>query len=74
MTQKGHGMLTKTCQSSYPCCDRVIGLFKNHYTILQGPLPISLIKHTSDHESDNIDKLLTTCAELTNPSKSIVPS
>ena len=47
---------------------------KNKYTLLQGPLPTSLIKHSNDNQYANIDKLLTICAALTNLSKSIVPS
>ena len=54
--------------------ERVIGLLKNKYTILQGPLPTRLIKHSNDNQYANIDKLLTICTALTNLSKSIVPS
>ena len=53
--------------------ERVIGLLKNKYSILQGPLPVNLVKHFNDNESANIDKLLTVCVALTNLSKPIVP-
>ena len=55
--------------------ERVIGLMKNKYTMLQGPLPVSVLKHKGDSSSDlaNIDKILIVCAALTNLSPSIVP-
>ena len=50
----------------------VIGLLKNKYSILQGPLPVNLVKRFDDNESANNDKLLTVCVALTNLSKPIV--
>ena len=51
--------------------ERVIGLLRNKYRIIQGILPISLIKRPSD-STPTIDKILLVCAGLTNLSKSIV--
>ena len=52
--------------------ERVIGLLKNKYLILRGPIPISVLKHSKDTEVANIDKILTVCCALINLSKSIV--
>ena len=52
--------------------ERVIGVLKNKYTILQSTLPINLIKHKSDTDYANIDKILTVCAALVNLSPSVV--
>ena len=46
--------------------ERVIGLLKNKYTLLQDTLPITLLKHKTDSEYANIDKILTVCAALVN--------
>ena len=51
--------------------ERVIGRLRNKYRIIQGTLPISLIKRPSD-STPTIDKILLVCAGLTNLSKSIV--
>jgi len=42
--------------------ERVTGLLKQKYTILEGPLPVNLIKHKSDGEYAIVDKILTVCA------------
>ena len=52
--------------------ERVIGLIKNKYTILKGPLPVDLLKHQGDENVANIDEILTICAALCNFSNSIV--
>ena len=52
--------------------ERIIGLLKNKYTILKGPLPVHLIKHSSDKDISNIDKILTVCASLCNLSHKVV--
>ena len=52
--------------------ERVIGLLKNRYTILKGPIPVSLLKHKGDTDIANIDKLLIVCSALTNLNKSVV--
>ena len=52
--------------------ERVIGHLKKKYGILKGPIPINLLKHKEDEDVSNIDKILTTCAALTNLSDCIV--
>lgn len=52
--------------------EKVIGLLKNKYLILKGPIAISLLKHKGDRGITNIDKILTVCCALTNMSVSIV--
>ena len=54
--------------------ERVIGLLKNKYTILQNILPVTLIKHRDDIDFAFIDQLLTVCSALINLSPSVVPS
>ena len=55
--------------------ERVIGLLKNKYTILQDILPISVVSHQNDSEDfSHLDKILISCAALTNLSPCIVPS
>ena len=39
--------------------ERVIGVLKNRYKILQARLPISLIKKKGDEVTATVDKLLT---------------
>lgn len=53
--------------------ERVIGVLKNRYIILQNTLPISLLRHKNDSDYSNIDKILTVCAALINTSNSVVP-
>ena len=52
--------------------ERVIGLLKSRYTILKGPMPVSLIKHKSDTDIANIDKLLVVCSALINLGEPVV--
>lgn len=56
--------------------ERVIGLMKNRFQILQGTLPITVIKSVNDEADENdlarIDKLLRSCAILVNLGDSIV--
>ena len=52
--------------------ERVIGLLKNKYTILIGPLPVELLKHNYDTEVANNDKILVVCSALINLSKAVV--
>ena len=52
--------------------ERIIGLLKQKYHILQGPLPVNLIKHKSDSEYATIDKILTVCGALTNLCDTVV--
>ena len=51
--------------------ERVIGVMKNRYTILQSRLPVSLIKR-KDEDIATVDKLLTVCAALTNLGEPVV--
>ena len=56
--------------------ERIIGLMKNRYSILQGTLPIKVIKSVKDEaqrsDKSNIDKLVLTCAILVNLGDGIV--
>ena len=57
--------------------ERVIGLLKNRYTILQGTIPIQLLKSQTNEASDettisSIDKIVTVCAALINLGEGIV--
>ena len=56
--------------------ERVIRVLKNRYTILKGPLPISMIKSLHDEavaaSMTSCDKLVHICASLVNLSPSIV--
>lgn len=53
--------------------ERVIGVLKNRYTMLQGTLPISLVKRPSDSDITTVDKVMTVCAALCNLGDSVVP-
>ena len=44
----------------------MIEVIKNKFTILKGPLPVHLLKHSDDTDVANIDKILTVCGALTN--------
>lgn len=46
--------------------ERVIGLLKQKYSIVEGPLQFTLIKHKSDREYATTDKIVTVCAALSN--------
>ena len=54
----------------------VIGLLKNRYTILQGTLPVQVVKSLKDEadqvEVASIDRLLTVCSALVNLGGSVV--
>ena len=56
--------------------ERMIGLMRNRYTILQGTLPLSLLKSAKDEAMQepvsSIDKIVTCCAALTNLGDGIV--
>ena len=56
--------------------ERVIGLIKNRYRIIDGTLPITLLKSLLDEADDceiaNIDKVFTVCAALVDMSDGIV--
>lgn len=52
--------------------ERVIGLLKNKYQILKGPLPVIAVVRASDKDIATIDKILLICAALSNLSEGIV--
>ena len=53
--------------------ERVIGLLRRKYTILQGILPIQLVTAWRGDDLAPIDKIAIVCCALTNLSESIVP-
>ena len=56
--------------------ERVIGLMKNRYTILKGPLPVKCVQSLKDESKQaalsSADKIITVCAALTNMGVGIV--
>ena len=50
--------------------DRVIGVLKQKYTILQGTLPIRLI--VGDEDDSTIDKIVSVCCACVNLCPSVV--
>ena len=52
--------------------ERVIGQLRKKYTILAGPLAVSLIQKPTDINVTTIDKILVVTATLTNLCKSVV--
>ena len=52
--------------------ERVIGLLKNKYKILEGPIQLNLLKHSNDINFAHIDKILLVCSALINLSNPIV--
>ena len=56
--------------------ERVIGLLKNRYTILKGPLPVKMINSMSDEACGAVvsscEKIVKVCASLINLHSSIV--
>ena len=53
--------------------ERVIGLLKNKYTLLKGPIPVPLCRVSGDIPVPTVDKILLVCSALTNLSDSVVP-
>ena len=54
--------------------ERVIGLLKQKYTILQSVLPISLIANNDDNIDESaIDKIVRVCCACINLCPSVVP-
>ena len=56
--------------------ERLIGMVKQKYTILDGLLPISFIKNDQDSmncDKTTVDKLIAICCALVNLCESIVP-
>ena len=52
--------------------ERVIGVLKQKFTILESILPITLVSDSYDHNS-TIDKLVKVCAALVNLCPSVIP-
>lgn len=52
--------------------ERVIGVLKQKYTILQHILPISIIADKGEHQA-SIDKIVRVCCSLVNLCPSVVP-
>lgn len=52
--------------------ERVIGLMKNRFIILKGPLPVNMLKYSDDKDVAHIDRVLTVCTALTSLAKTIV--
>ena len=53
--------------------ERVIGLLKNKFTILQSILPLCVLKVKSDTNTAFIDRMLVACCALINLSPTVVP-
>ncbi|KAK0151943.1 THAP domain-containing protein 4 [Merluccius polli] len=54
--------------------ERVIGLVRNKYTILQTTIPLTLCQASSHGEPTSIDKIVTVCCALCNVCPSVVPT
>ena len=54
--------------------ERVIGLVRNKYTILQSTIPISLCQTATPGELISLDKMVRVCCALCNICQSVVPS
>ena len=52
--------------------ERVIGVLKQKYTILQSTIPISLLSNSDPDGVSTIDKLVSVCCALVNLSPSVV--
>ena len=53
--------------------ERVIGLLRQKYTILEGTLPINAIMTDAESDYSTIDKIVVICAALCNCCNSVVP-
>ncbi|XP_041868471.1 uncharacterized protein LOC121657151 [Melanotaenia boesemani] len=54
--------------------ERVIGLVRNKYTILQSTIPISLCQTSTEGNLTSLDKIVRVCCSLCNICPSVVPS
>ena len=54
--------------------ERVIGLLRQKYTILEGTLPINMVMTSPGTRYSTIDKIVLVCAALCNCCPSVVPS
>ncbi len=53
--------------------ERVIGMLKQKFTILQSTLPIAFISSNNDSNLSKIDKIVRVCCALVNLCPPIVP-
>ena len=53
--------------------ERVIGLLRQKYTLLESTLPINLLMTHPKDEYSTIDKIVTVCSALCNCCESVVP-
>ena len=53
--------------------ERVIGLLRQKYTILQGTLPITLLMSNTEDRLSMTDRIVTVCSGLCNCCESVVP-
>lgn len=53
--------------------ERVIGLVRSKFTILQCTLPIEMVETKDDTDIPMLDKVVTVCCALTNLCNSVVP-
>ena len=53
--------------------ERVIGLLRQKYTILQGTLPLDYLTSNKDANIPFIDRIIRVCAALVNLCPSVVP-
>ena len=54
--------------------ERVIGLVRNKYTILQSTIPLSLCQAATQGQPTSLDKMVTVCCALCNVCPSVVPT
>lgn len=54
--------------------ERVIGLLRQKYTILQGILPINMVMTSPETQYSSIDKIVIICSALCNCCPSVIPS
>ncbi len=53
--------------------ERVIGLARQKYAIMNGPVPVDYVMSKDENNLTLIDKIVHTCCSLTNLSPPIVP-
>ncbi|CAL9704626.1 unnamed protein product [Knipowitschia caucasica] len=53
--------------------ERVIGVLRQKYTVLQSTVPISFTDIDRENDVTYLDKIVSVCCALTNVSESVVP-
>ena len=53
--------------------ERVIGVFRQKYTILQSTVPTTMTDVDASNDVMLLDKIVKVCCALTNQSESVVP-